>query len=450
MNKNYLKQIGSRILSEANDLKRTIDALAKEIGLDRDYLVKVIEGNASFEDARKVIGLMGEKYPIDSSDLYLIDDDCKNGVIHFSSQKSKESSRIFNRLDSNGNKTPYYEYRDTAMSKISPFKPEWIKEIRVVNDSNPKNPDVAYNNGHFMHQITFFVGPVNFYYIKNGKSYCEEMNTGDSNYITPFTPHSFTSRNKDKVAYIVAITFGGDVRRAQKEIYSLGLDKIQNYYLDIRNKNKAISQLVSQHLSNECLTEENIPANLEIKNLLNPNIEKSLSQLESLANFLNIDSAELSIPEYNSDHEVVIHKKNENNSYFYPNNKSKLYKIYPGARATKLPSLKSFELVPLSTNETKKNYLETALHSYIFNYGESIIKMKVVNGSELNEYLLNPGDSSYIQPFVKHSFNLINKKDYGSLFIARTGGHINSCTQREMSYFLDINRTVSENSCWFD
>ena len=50
------------------------------------------------------------------------------------------------------------------MSRIGPFRPEWIKELRVVDDADPLNPDVQYNNGHLMMQTTFFVGPVNFYY----------------------------------------------------------------------------------------------------------------------------------------------------------------------------------------------------------------------------------------------------------------------------------------------
>ena len=47
------------------------------------------------------------------------------------------------------------------------------------------------------------------------------MNTGDSNFITPFWKHSFTSRDKTKEAYIVAVAFSGDVGRARNELYAL-------------------------------------------------------------------------------------------------------------------------------------------------------------------------------------------------------------------------------------
>ena len=65
---------------------------------------------------------------------------------------------------------PYYLYKDTVMSKVSTFRPEWIQQLKVVKNSNPNNSDVRFNNGHFLHQFTYFIGPVNFYYkIKNKK-----------------------------------------------------------------------------------------------------------------------------------------------------------------------------------------------------------------------------------------------------------------------------------------
>ena len=44
MNQEQLtKKLGKRILSEANDLKRTIGSLASEIGLQKDILDKIIK-----------------------------------------------------------------------------------------------------------------------------------------------------------------------------------------------------------------------------------------------------------------------------------------------------------------------------------------------------------------------------------------------------------------------
>ena len=134
---------------------------------------------------------------------------------------SIKTSRVFNRKNSSDELLPYYEYRDSAMSKLGPFKPEWIKELRNVNDSDPLNPEIAYNNGHFLHQLTFFIGPVNFYWKEGEDCYCQEMNTGDSNYITPFYPHSFAKRDNTEDAIIIAVTFGGEVRELKKKCIGL-------------------------------------------------------------------------------------------------------------------------------------------------------------------------------------------------------------------------------------
>ena len=66
------------------------------------------------------------------------------------------------------------------------------KAVKFVFFDYSENKSIQWNNGHFMHQFTYFIGDVNFYYIdKNGKKQTAMMSTGDSMYITPFTPHSF-------------------------------------------------------------------------------------------------------------------------------------------------------------------------------------------------------------------------------------------------------------------
>jgi methylphosphonate synthase len=446
----YLKSVGARILSEANDLKRTVESMATDLSIDSEDLQRVINGNCTREDTFKIINLIEKIYPVDSSDLLLINDDCQNGILHFSVDKSKKTSRVFNRINRQNKRTPYYDYRDTAMSKLSPFKPEWIKELRIVSDSNPDNPNVAYNNGHFMHQLTFFVGPVNFYYVIDGKKYCKEMSTGDSNYITPYTPHSFTSRDESQEAYIVAITFGGDVRRAQKELYAIGAEKIKKYSLDIRNENKAISQLIQQHMDNENLTKDMISDRVDVDKLLDVDRFKTLSEIEKVADLLNIEPSDLMIPKYNKTHEVVVHKKSEAKAMNYPNNKDKIYKIYYGSRVNKIPNLKSFDVSVLSTNIKEENLFSTSLHSYVYNYGEIDVLMVYINNGEQYTQLLKARDSVYVQPFVKYGFQNNLDKVSSNVFIARVSGGINFCTQKELSYFLDIERVAGENMCWFN
>ena len=166
-----LKQLGARILCEANDLKRTPDALAKEMGLELNFVNSIIAGKQNLEQVRNFIWTMAEIYPISIADLWLDADDTNDGILITRAEDSASSSRIFERPDGTGIISSYYEYRDTAMSRTAPFRPEWIKQLRLVEDSDPANPNVAFNNGHLLYQMTFFIGAVNFYWEIDGEKY---------------------------------------------------------------------------------------------------------------------------------------------------------------------------------------------------------------------------------------------------------------------------------------
>ena len=180
------KRIGQRILSEANDLKRTLETVSQDISVSLDTLNSLIEGKLDSGIAFDIAQKFSKVYPVKVSDILFDFENSSERVVFSKNSESKASSRVYSRLNKDGFATEYYEYRDAAISKLSPFRPEWIKELRIVDNNDPNNPDVAYNNGHLMHQMTTFVGPVNFYWEVNGKKFWREMNTGDSNFITPF------------------------------------------------------------------------------------------------------------------------------------------------------------------------------------------------------------------------------------------------------------------------
>lgn len=451
--KELAKKIGRRIFSEANDLKRTIEALANDINIDHDFMKEIINGQCELEDCYKVIEKMGHVYPIDISDLYLIEDDCTYGIKIMRANSSANSSRIFNRVNKNKIKTPYYEYRDTAMSKLAPYKPEWIKELRIVDNNDPNNPDVVFNNGHFMHQMTFFVGTVNFYWEINGEKFCKEMNTGDSNYITPYWPHSFTNRDKNKEAYILATTFGGEVSRAQKELYAIG-ERSKNILLDYRNYNKAVRQLIKQHLMNENMTISHFKAiaqeksiDIDLTNILNGNNEIKIEELRKIALLLNLEISDLLIPYYRPEEEVVVNISKKENKYFYPNDDKPYYKMEALARTSKMPMLKGFSIEVL-TKVKREESLFTSLHTYAYNYGDDDIVIYWKYEGKNYEQKIKKHDSIYIQPFINHSFSCLSGS--GKLYLVRISGSLNFQTQKEISYMANIDRTFNETLCWFE
>ena len=131
------------------------------------------------------------------------------------------------------------------MSKLSPIYPEWIKPLVSVDNSNPRNKLVCYNKGHILHQFTFFIGKVNFYWKDSDGYHCAEMNTGDSNYIPPYISHSFTSRDKNNLGLIIAVTFGDILKFSREFLYYkksdlenfIGLANSKNTYLQTVIKN---------------------------------------------------------------------------------------------------------------------------------------------------------------------------------------------------------------------
>ena len=213
-----MKQISLRLRSEFNDLKRTPSSVSKELNFPKKKIDSLLSGDFNYTDLFKFLNLMTGFYPINISDLIITKKDTKNGMLFFKSKESKKSSRVFSRKGKDKKFSAYYEYRDTAKSNLSHFYPEWIEIKRFVDDDDAYNPDVIYNNGHFLHQINLFVGPVNFYYEIDNKKYCMKMNTGDSSYISPFIKHTFTKREKNTLAYIVAVTTGSGLKRNQNAL----------------------------------------------------------------------------------------------------------------------------------------------------------------------------------------------------------------------------------------
>lgn len=212
----FLKRQGANFLSIINDLKRNRQAAAEDLRIPVEQVERIIAGECDIAPA--VLDRAVDVWPVNRRDFMIVEDDAPEGVAIMRKEASAASARIFARGGAD-----YYEYRDTAMSKLAPLRPEWILELRDVDDDNPESPLLQWNHGHFMHQFTMFVNAVNFYYVKDGTRHVMKANTGDSMYITPFVPHTFATRRRDadrvyggRRGLILALTYGnklvGDVQ----------------------------------------------------------------------------------------------------------------------------------------------------------------------------------------------------------------------------------------------
>jgi len=434
---------GQNFLGILNDLKRRPEDAATELGISLEEITQIIDGEKIL--SQEIIEKAVKIWPLNVSDFYIIYDDTPIGVKLMSAEESKMSSRIMNRAGK-----PYYEYRDTVMSSAAPFRPEWIMELCQVEDNNSENTDAKWNNGHFMHQFTYFIGDVNFYYLdENDKKQVSIMKTGDSMYISPFVPHTFTSRNKQSNGLILALTYGnkltGDVKQ---ELSGLSTEAGSQFSLDFSTKEKASAALLKFHREilslpiNEVSIRTKIPTDTII-DLENAKRLPTQDEIILLARSYNVNSRELMADD--KIEKVVVKPYNECKKWYYPEN-SKIYEFVELTSTPSLPFSKAFEINVQNSDSLDYDF-KVGLHQFIYNVGENELLLNWEFTGKKYTKLIQPGDSIYIKPFIKHNF-----RGNGKLVVLRIGGRIPGDSQRELSLIgrRNTKRAINETMQWFD
>jgi methylphosphonate synthase len=439
-----LLKSGKNFLGILNDIKRRPEDAASELGVSIEQIESIISGTLELTD--EIITKATKIWPVNKRDFYVFEDDCPDGVLIMSETDSQKSARIMNRAGK-----PYYEYRDTAMSKVAPFRPEWILELCLVDDNDPENNSIQWNNGHFLHQFTYFIGNVNFYYKdRDGKKQVAIMNTGDSMYITPFVSHTFATRSdSNSKGLILALTYGGKLTgEPQQELSSMS-NLGSEYALDFSSRKSESASLLKFHreISSVTLEELSKRSNISLQTL--ENFESGInipefSELEKIANALTINTRDL-LSNNKIENKVIIKNHQESKIWYYPK-ETKHYRFHELASTSALPFSKSFEVDVLNSDNPEYD-LKFGLHQYVYNIGEtSVILNWKLDGKKFNK-IINPNDSVYIKPFIYHNF-----RKNGKLLILRIAGKIPGDSQRELSTVgrEHTKRAISENTAWFD
>ena len=435
---------GKNFLGILNDIKRRPEDAARELKVSLDEINSILSGKK--ELSADIIEKATKIWPVNARDFYIIHDDCPQGIKIMRSEESKQSSRIMERAGH-----PYYEYRDTAMSKTAPFRPEWIMELCSVDDNDPRNKLVQWNNGHFLHQFTYFIGEVNFYYIdSDGEKKVAVMNTGDSMYITPFVSHSFASRNGAKQpGLILALTYGskitGDIQQELSTLLNLG----HEFALDFSTVEKSTSALLKyfREISSLSLDEiskrADIPTN-KIVEFESGKTTPSNIDLQNLAKALTANLRDL-LPNDKTENKVIVKHHDEGKKWFYPN-QTRAYEFVELANTTTLPYSKSFE-IKINNVDNNELDLRAGLHQYVYNIGNNTITINWVLDGQIFSEKIHPNDSLCIKPFVEHNF-----RGEGKLLVLRIGGKIVGDSQRELSFVGKENtkRAISETMQWFN
>ena len=440
-----LVRFGHYFLGLINDLKRRPEDAAKELNISVEDIMDIIEGRK--EISSEIIARAKKIWPVNSRDFFLIEDDCPNGIKIMRVEDSAKSSRIMERGGA-----PYYEYRDTAVSSVGLFRPEWIEELCEVEDNDPNNNVVQWNKGHFMHQFTYFIGDVNYYYIgPDGKKNVAIMNTGDSVYGTPFRPHSFTTRKgASKNGLILALTYGNQLSGdTQQELSIMGKELGMPYWLDFSTRKKAFGALLNFHRTCASLSFEEFSKRTGIDKDALIQFEKG-SEIPSyetnitLAKALNVNSRDLFPPDVIEDKVIVKYYKDAPRWYFPESTTT--YHIVELSHSKTLPFSKAFEFTIEKSDDDELD-LQVGLHQYVYNVGDESIKLNWQTKNTIKHDVLKSGDSAYIKPNVPHNF-----RGKGKLVVLRIAGRIVGDAQRELSYLdeHDVNRAISETTMWFD
>ena len=448
MTKDNLKRIGANFLDILNNLKRDTETAARELNINESLLKKMLSGETNINE--EIIKRASRIWPVNKRDFFVIEDDAPDGVLVMKHEESKNSTRILQRGG-----VDYYEYRDTAMSRVSMFRPEWIKELVIVDDKNPHNPNLAWNNGHFLHQFTYFIGPVNFYWdLGNNKRFCAEMSTGDSMHISPFVPHTFATRknNKKEKGIILAVTYGGMLAGdAQNEISVLGSTLSNEFLIDYSSLNHATSSLIKEFREQLSLPQQSLAliSGINLKRIINLENNQSLptnNELIKLAKNLRVSIRDL-IPKDVNNKQVVVLPYKGTRSWNDSENCSP-YVFVELAHTTDMPYTKGLELTIHKSNVGQK--LKVTSHQYIYNVGKTPVTLTWKNNKKEKSIDLQPDDSAYMKPSIEHEFKA--KEQEAKLLIVRTGGHLVGDTQHELS-LLDkrgLDRIAIETQQWYN
>ena len=438
-------RFGRYLLGILNDLKRRPIDAAKELNISLEEMNDILEGYK--EIPPEIITRAKTIWPINLRDFYLLEDDCPNGVKIMRENESAESSRIMTRGEN-----PYYEYRDTVMSQVAPFRPEWIKELCVVDDNDPKNILAKWNNGHFMHQFTYFIGDVNFYYLDNdGKKQVAIMNTGDSMYVTPFVPHTFTTRSGAKTeGLILALTYGDKLAGdAKQELACFSTELAKQFSLDFSTREKSSGSLIKFHrqISSLTLSEFSKRTGISKDKLLkfeNGELIPDNVDLVKIAQAFNVNTRELLANDL-IEKKVVIQKHDECSKWEFPE-KSKRYIFHELATSSALPFSKALEIQVQNSSDNEYD-LQIGLHQYVYNVGKTELSLNWELEGNMYSERIKSGDSIYVKPFVKHNF-----RGEGRLVALRIGGKIPGDSQRELSLLGNKNasRAINETKLWFN
>ena len=444
------ERVASNFRSMLNDLKRRPEDAARELGMDLDDVNGILSGGRPLTE--DVVHRALAAWPVSARDFYLLRDDAPQGVKIMRSAESAASSRVMTRAGRD-----YYEYRDTVMSASAAFRPEWIRELCFVDDNDPENELVQWNNGHFLHQFTYFIGPVNFYYRDSlGQKRVAQMNTGDSMYIAPFVPHTFTTRKNpgNEHGLILALTYGNNLSGdTQQELSLLDLDQADALALDFTTSPRASGQLIRFHREGLSMPQSHLAQEIgkapeDVARIEAGEVSLDGELLSAIARALGVGERDLLATGSGEDSVQILADADARRWPMNAAAGSSAYDIVELCRAPQLPFSKALKIDIRAARQEYSTTLRTGLHQFIYNIGTIPVATQWTVHGERQQDVLDPNDSMYLKPGVEHSFAGAG----ASLLVLRIGGRVGGDSLHELSTVgrAYLPRILGETMQWFN
>ena len=256
------------------------------------------------------------------------------------------------------------------------------------------------------------------------------MKTGDTMYISPYVPHSFTSRDNDR-NFIIALTYLDKITNdVQDNLGNLG---IKNSMSTIFSENSN-NDIIKRYTNNSFLNFEEIIKGYKTKNFKKNSI---FHFSKKLSDKLNINLRD--ILETENTKKVIISTQSKSRIWFYPTKKKRILQIRELASSKYSPESKSFELSVLKSNNIKH---QNHSHQYFYVLGK-YLKLKI--NSKI--YNLKKNDTFYLKPFTK--FSLMNNN--AKILVLRVSDRISGDNLLQLSQIgkENIKRVIKESESWF-
>ncbi|MDQ7910987.1 XRE family transcriptional regulator [Phytohabitans sp. ZYX-F-186] len=324
---------------------------------------------------------------------------------------------------------PYYGYSELAAPDATSCTPQHLRLLRVVDDDDPTNPSVHWNNGHLLYQIAYFFGPANFYYRWAGESMCLALETGDSLFSLPFLQHSFAARKGGEPTYVVTLTYSGGLHgRARHELSTLGYDRARGFAM--MPGSDSYAALLRSFLDAwaipavEMGRRTSVPA-ARFTSIITGESDPSPAELASIAAALSLNVRDLLPLMAYTRNGVRVLRARDATGWSYPDGDRPAYFIRPLAGDPLHPHTTAIEVRPLSLFDGDGGWLTTHQHQYAYVVGESSVRFCWRAGDGVYVTKLRQGDSVYVQPGVPVMFSPTTPPD-PRLLLLRTANAIST------------------------